>query len=261
VYAAIRCVLNLRKDASDDPANLSLPTDALGPKDGVAFSLGVGGWAVFDLGAATPIQDRPGADFRVWEKGDDDPYEVFVAKQWTGPWKWAGTATGSKEFDLSVAGLDEAQFVKIVDRSSGPNTGATPGADVDAIEAYPVCDAIAVSFSASPLSGEAPLKVTFAAVYDGAPGCVQTASWDFGDGGTSHEFRPEHVYAEAGVYTVKLTVSGPGGQDEQTRADYITVTGGGDDDTTTDDDAVDDDAADDDNSASGDDDDSGGCGC
>src|SRR5262249_41642014 len=37
--------------------------------------------------------------------------------------------------------------------------------------------------------------------------------WDFGDGASSSEQNPVHVYAVAGVYTVALTASGPGGSD------------------------------------------------
>ncbi len=36
---------------------------------------------------------------------------------------------------------------------------------------------------------------------------VTTVLWDFGDGNTSNEFIPSHVYAAGGVYTVTLTIS------------------------------------------------------
>ncbi|MFM7639258.1 MAG: PKD domain-containing protein [Bacteroidota bacterium] len=34
-----------------------------------------------------------------------------------------------------------------------------------------------------------------------------TYRWDFGDGDTSHQFNPEHLYRDTGTYTVKLTVT------------------------------------------------------
>jgi DNA-binding beta-propeller fold protein YncE/PKD repeat protein len=37
-------------------------------------------------------------------------------------------------------------------------------------------------------------------------GSVKSWHWDFGDGGTSDEISPEHVYAQVGSYTVRLTV-------------------------------------------------------
>jgi hypothetical protein len=48
--------------------------------------------------------------------------------------------------------------------------------------------------------------------------------WDFGDGNTSTESNPRHVYKSAGSYTVTLTVTDDkGNSDIETREDYITV--------------------------------------
>lgn len=47
-------------------------------------------------------------------------------------------------------------------------------------------------------------------------GDFTSSSWTFGDGGTSMLENPTHVYTEPGVYTVTLTVDGPGGQDDYT---------------------------------------------
>ena len=54
-------------------------------------------------------------------------------------------------------------------------------------------------------------------------------AWDFdGDGVTdSAEQNPSHTYDEPGVYTVVLTVSGPGGDDTSTKADLIHVSAPG----------------------------------
>ncbi|MBK8129352.1 MAG: PKD domain-containing protein [bacterium] len=45
--------------------------------------------------------------------------------------------------------------------------------------------------------------------------------WAFGDGTTSTLSNPTHTYTTTGVYTVSLTVNGPGGADTFTRSDYI----------------------------------------
>jgi len=51
-------------------------------------------------------------------------------------------------------------------------------------------------------------------------------SWDFGDGETSEEENPLHVYQNPGVYTVSLTdANNQGITTTKTETDYIIVTG------------------------------------
>ena len=63
------------------------------------------------------------------------------------------------------------------------------------------------SFSASPTSGNAPLKVLF---NDSSENAV-SFNWDFGDGTYSTEKDPTHTYSTAGIYTVNLTISNENG--------------------------------------------------
>ena len=76
-------------------------------------------------------------------------------------------------------------------------------------------------FTGSPLSGTSPLTVAFT---NNSTGSITSYAWTFGDGTTSTAASPSHVYAAAGVYTVSLTVTGPGGSNTQTRNNYVTVT-------------------------------------
>jgi PKD repeat protein len=75
-------------------------------------------------------------------------------------------------------------------------------------------------FSGSPTSGCAPLTVNFT---DLSTGQITSWSWNFGDGGTSTAQNPSHQYTSAGTRTVSLTVTGPGGSDNETKTNYITV--------------------------------------
>ncbi len=79
------------------------------------------------------------------------------------------------------------------------------------------------AFTATPVSGTAPLAVQFtdASIGEG----ITSRSWTFGDGGTSNETNPVHTYAAAGTYTVALEVSNPGGSDAEVKPGFITVTG------------------------------------
>ncbi len=78
-------------------------------------------------------------------------------------------------------------------------------------------------FSVSATSGTAPLDVTFT---DESAGEIGSWSWDFGDGDASTVQNPGHTYSTPGTYTVSLTVTGPGGQDTEAKADYVEVVDG-----------------------------------
>ncbi|HEX4930978.1 MAG TPA: DNRLRE domain-containing protein, partial [Gaiellaceae bacterium] len=78
----------------------------------------------------------------------------------------------------------------------------------------------AASFTVTPLSGTAPLTVSFTDTSTGAPA---SWSWNFGDGGTSTARNPTHEYLAAGTYTVTLTATNAGGSDSATLTDLISV--------------------------------------
>jgi PKD repeat protein len=81
-------------------------------------------------------------------------------------------------------------------------------------------EAPTADFNALPLNGEAPQAVTFTSAVSGD---VDSYYWDFGDGQTSKEKDPVHIYNEAGTYTVILVVNSKGGFDIEKKEDYVTV--------------------------------------
>lgn len=80
------------------------------------------------------------------------------------------------------------------------------------------------AFSGTPLLGSAPLEVAFTDLSEHAP---TSWLWDFGDGTTSTEQNPTHVYTEGGVYTVALTVSNHVGETTETKNGYVIVRSAG----------------------------------
>jgi len=83
---------------------------------------------------------------------------------------------------------------------------------------------LAADFSGAPLTGAAPLAVSFS---DLSSGPVNAWSWDFGDGTASSAQNPSHSYGTPGVYTVRLSVSAEGGAtNTRTRTGYVSVTSG-----------------------------------
>ena len=72
--------------------------------------------------------------------------------------------------------------------------------------------------------GVQPFHASFQDLSDpGAAGGELGWSWDFGDGGTSDEQHPVHRYAEAGSYTVSLTVTSAAGSHTHVAEDLILV--------------------------------------
>lgn len=80
---------------------------------------------------------------------------------------------------------------------------------------------IKADFYAETTTGAAPLSVQF---YDLSENATEWA-WDFGDGATSTERDPIHIYTTGGIFTVKLVASNTGSSDELIIADYVTAIG------------------------------------
>jgi PKD repeat protein len=81
-------------------------------------------------------------------------------------------------------------------------------------------------FKADKTKGITPFTVNFMDLSTGNP---KIWSWEFGDGTTSTEQNPTHIYTTKGTaatntFTVTLTVTNPNGQDTKKKIDYITVT-------------------------------------
>ena len=75
-----------------------------------------------------------------------------------------------------------------------------------------------IDFTATPNTGVLPLEVQFTS---SATGTITAYDWSFGDGGTSTEADPFHVYEGLGPFSVNLEVTGPGGSNSRYRWRYI----------------------------------------
>ncbi len=83
-----------------------------------------------------------------------------------------------------------------------------------------ILDSLIADYKADVLNGTSPLTVVFSDKSEGEP--IEW-NWEFGDGSTSQEQHPSHVYTEPGIYTVKLLVNDGSLSDSLTKVDYITV--------------------------------------
>ena len=92
--------------------------------------------------------------------------------------------------------------------------------------AAPGGQTVVADFYAQPTEGQAPLKVQF---YDRSTGPIESWNWSFGDGSSSTESAPSHLYYLPGSYNVSLTVTGGGISHTLPKLSYISVSGKGPD--------------------------------
>ncbi|NLV25689.1 MAG: PKD domain-containing protein [Methanomicrobiales archaeon] len=74
---------------------------------------------------------------------------------------------------------------------------------------------------ASATKGAAPMKITFSSSWSGTPGSFL---WEFGDGTTSDQMEPEHVYSQPGLYSVQLTHGSESYEEKVIGTDLIEIT-------------------------------------
>ena len=129
--------------------------------------------------------------------------------------------------DTLFVGFYESNMIYEVDPDTGYviNSFAGPeGAAISALAADEfgglVPAAPEADFHASNTTVCANVTIAF---FDDSTGTYDSWYWEFGDGSNSTLQSPSYAYANAGNYTVSLTISGGYGEDTETKIDYITV--------------------------------------
>ena len=149
------------------------------------------GYKVYYRTASTTYATQPGNPVAVVPKSTNPQATVILPD---GSYSFAVTAYNS---------TSESGFSNEVSTTLGPS--------------------LVANFSASPnpISGPAPLRVTFT---DQSSGSVSTWAWNFGDGSSSNLVNPTHDYTNAGAFTVSLTVSDSLGNQSSPKTMPVQVT-------------------------------------
>jgi PKD repeat protein len=167
----------------------------------------------------------PGADIGANATSGEAPLAVGFTDASSGKptaWEWdfGDGAASVDQNPVHVYEVPGTYTVKLtVKNSKGSNTVTR-----DVTADVPVPAPPIESFEVDSTSGEAPFEVAFTDTSLKSP----TAwAWDFGDGNTSDEQNPTHVYASPGVYTVALTATNDLGTGTATKPQYISATENG----------------------------------
>jgi|JI10StandDraft_1071094.scaffolds.fasta_scaffold03994_14 PKD repeat protein len=130
-----------------------------------------------------------------------------------------GTGTSASFYNPKDVAVDSSGNLYIVDRGNHTIRKGTLQSVTQAV--------ISASISATTTSGTAPLTVQFTGTGSSTlTSDVLSYLWTFGDGATSTEQNPSHVFTVAGTYSVTLSVSNTTGQSASASAQTITVSTG-----------------------------------
>ena len=141
------------------------------------------------------VSDRGYQSILGWYK-DEDAYQLPVT---------------DSSFEITAAG----NGMPIINQEGSRNTYTLR------YEGTGPADPVTTDFSAAPALGDAPLAVRFADLSTNAT----VRCWDFGDGNTSPEQNPLHVYGAPGNYTVTLIAANDFRYDTETKTGVISVMG------------------------------------
>jgi FG-GAP repeat protein/PKD domain-containing protein len=101
------------------------------------------------------------------------------------------------------------------DNEAGIDAGAAYAGALPVLVPAPVAN-----FWGGPLRGKAPLTVFFG---DLSTGAIDYRLWDFGNGYFSTVLNPVFTFHQPGIYSISLTVLGPGGGSSLVKQDYVEV--------------------------------------
>jgi PKD repeat protein len=175
------------------------------------------------------LPPRPIADFNSTQTSGVSPLTVQFHDLSTGTpdilewfWNFGDSQTSEDQNPVHVYGAPGNYNVSLVvkngaDSPENPIHTSLPKQQTITIIQSSIVHA---AFSGNPQSGTTPLAVQFT---DQSTGNPTSWAWTFGDGQSSTEQDPVHVYTTPGTYRVGLEVANPGYSDYLSKENYITA--------------------------------------
>ncbi len=169
-------------------------------------------------GYITVTYPAPVAGFTVDTTTGNAPLQVSFTDQSTGTvstyaWSFGDGQTSSLKNPSHIYPTPGTYTVQLTVNGPGGSNTQTRSGYITVTYPAPVA-----GFTVDTTTGNAPLQVSFT---DQSTGTVSTYAWSFGDGQTSTLQNPSHTYQTPGWYTVRLSISGPGGEDTVTKDSLI----------------------------------------
>ncbi len=160
------------------------------------------------------VVNVPHADFSSDKTKGITPFTVKFTDQSTGSptgwtWDFGDGSTSSEQNPTHVyvtSGISSKSTYTVVLTTTNPNGSD----DVKKVDYITVTQAPIAEFTVDSRQGKAPFIVKF---HDLSAGNPTAWLWEFGDGSTSTEQNPIHLYPFEGAYDVRLTVSNQYGED------------------------------------------------
>ncbi|MCP3962092.1 MAG: PKD domain-containing protein [bacterium] len=140
--------------------------------------------AAFSFSPARPAFDLP-VQFTDLSTGDPDSWS----------WSFGDGGSSSSQNPSHTYALPGAYTARLTVSRGGAS---------DTVTVEVVVEDVAAGFMITPDSPRIEIPTRF---LDASTGSPTAWSWDFGDGATSAEINPSHVYDASGTYTVSLTVT------------------------------------------------------
>ncbi|NMB78558.1 MAG: PKD domain-containing protein, partial [Methanomicrobiales archaeon] len=130
-------------------------------------------------------------------------------------WDFGDGVTSTLQHPLHTYTTPGTYSVTLVATNAGGSGTISSPNHITVITPPPVAD-----FDADTTTGIAPLTVQFTDATTNAP---TLWSWNFGDGTTSVDQNPQHVFTAPGTYSVNLTAANAGGSSSVSKPDLIVV--------------------------------------